>query len=243
MERGSFTMWARTTAISVTLPSHVSMLTGVIPGKHRIEWNTDLPLAHPVYPAWPTLFELAHDAGLSTAMAAGKSKFTALQAPGDLDWSYVPEVPIVSDEAVADTVVRWIRRHAPKVLFVHLPTVDIAGHESGWGSRAQLSAIAAADRCIGRFTAALRSRRLLDSTLIIVTADHGGAGFSHGADDVRSQTIPWIAAGPSIRRGLDLTSDASLEIRTEDTFATVCFLLGLMPPKPIDGKPVTQILR
>ncbi|MGH7682478.1 MAG: alkaline phosphatase family protein, partial [Candidatus Eiseniibacteriota bacterium] len=39
MRRGTFTMWARTTAVAVTLPSHVSMLTGVTPGKHGIEWN------------------------------------------------------------------------------------------------------------------------------------------------------------------------------------------------------------
>ena len=37
MHRGSFTMWAQTTAVSVTLPSHVSMLTGVPPSMHGIE--------------------------------------------------------------------------------------------------------------------------------------------------------------------------------------------------------------
>ena len=37
MQRGSFSMWARTTAVSVTLPSHVSMLTGVTPNHHHIE--------------------------------------------------------------------------------------------------------------------------------------------------------------------------------------------------------------
>ena len=31
---GSFTFWARTTAQSITLPSHVSMLTGVVPEKN-----------------------------------------------------------------------------------------------------------------------------------------------------------------------------------------------------------------
>ena len=48
MNIGSFTLWARTTAESVTLPSHTSMLTGVSPVKHGIQWNSDLPLKHPV---------------------------------------------------------------------------------------------------------------------------------------------------------------------------------------------------
>src|SRR5436853_3541704 len=34
MRAGCFTMWARTTEVSITLPSHVSMLTGVVPERH-----------------------------------------------------------------------------------------------------------------------------------------------------------------------------------------------------------------
>src|SRR5690349_16024485 len=58
MQAGSFTLWARTTAVSVTLPSHVSMLTGVTPQRHEIDWNRDLPLSKPVYPRGSTLFDL-----------------------------------------------------------------------------------------------------------------------------------------------------------------------------------------
>src|ERR1700728_1158685 len=64
LAKASFSFWARTTAESVTLPSHVSMLTGVTPVKHGIQWNADLPLMHPVYPAYPaypTLFQLAKE--------------------------------------------------------------------------------------------------------------------------------------------------------------------------------------
>src|SRR5215218_1539354 len=75
MKNGSFSFWARTTAMSITLPSHVSMLTGVIPQRHGIMWNEDLPLERPVYPKFPTIFELAHNAGYSTALISGKGKF------------------------------------------------------------------------------------------------------------------------------------------------------------------------
>ena len=69
-DEGTFTFWARSTPASITLPTHVSMLTGVTPEKHAILWNADLPLREPVYPSAPTIFELAHKAGISTAMVA-----------------------------------------------------------------------------------------------------------------------------------------------------------------------------
>jgi hypothetical protein len=242
MAHGSFTLWARTTAVAVTLPSHVSMLTGVPPGKHGIEWNTVLPLSKPVYPAWPTLFELARAAGYTTAMVAGKAKFSALEKPGSLNWSFVPGDVVITDRAVADTASSWIARFAPEVLFVHLPSVDSVGHAKGWGSPEQLEAIGVADRCVREILDALGRKRVRDATVVIVSTDHGGAGRSHGADDPRSREIPWIASGPGIAHDRDLTLDARLDVDTEDTFATVCWLLGITPSKPIDGRPVTQIL-
>src|SRR3954463_11455091 len=79
--RSTFTFWARTTPHSITLPSHTSMLTGVVPRKHKIEWNEDLELVHPVYPSYPTLFEVAKRAGYTTGMVASKSKFRVLNKP------------------------------------------------------------------------------------------------------------------------------------------------------------------
>jgi Type I phosphodiesterase / nucleotide pyrophosphatase len=241
MARGAFTMWASTTDLAVTLPSHVSMLTGVTPGKHGITWNTTLPLSRPVYPAWPTLFELARKAGFTTAMMTGKSKFSALAKPGTLNWSYVPSDQVITDDQVTVRAVQWIARYEPQVFFVHLPEVDSVGHGEGWGSAAQLAAIAEADRCIGRLLDALRARGVLDSTVVLVSSDHGGAGKTHGPDDTRSREIPWIVAGPGICPDVDLTTFADLNVRTEDTFATVCWLLGVTVTKPIDGRPVTEI--
>lgn len=238
LARGSFTMWAHTTDVAVTLPSHTSMLTGVPPEKHRVDWNDDRPGR---FPAWPTLFELAHQAGYSTAMATGKSKFHAFQEPGALDWSYVPDASVAMDASVADTAIAYIALHRPDVLFVHLPGVDSAGHRYGWGSPEQLDAIGVADTSIGRVLGALRDQHLIDSTLVIVSSDHGGAGKSHGKDDPRSRFIPWIAAGPGVCANLDLTIDANLNVRTEDTFATAAYVLGIAAPKPVDGRPVTQI--
>src|SRR5262245_52214053 len=60
LPQATFTFWATTVPHAITIPSHVSMLTGVVPRRHEIEWNKDLPLSEPVYPKVPTLFEIAH---------------------------------------------------------------------------------------------------------------------------------------------------------------------------------------
>ncbi|MGH7179384.1 MAG: ectonucleotide pyrophosphatase/phosphodiesterase [Tepidisphaeraceae bacterium] len=243
-ENGSYTFWARTTPGAVTLPAHVSMLTGVAPEVHGIMWNAELPLSEAVYPNAPTLFELAKRAGHSTAMIATKAKFRVLAKPATIDWVFVPATGESDDEQAAASAKKVIREHRPDVMFVHLGAVDIVGHAKGWGSPEQMQAVAATDRNVGAILDALSEQNLSDTTLVIVTADHGGAGRTHGPEDARSRTIPWIAFGPGVRRGFDLTRlGGDFNVETYDTFATACGVLGIPPPRRGSrGKFITQIL-
>jgi predicted AlkP superfamily pyrophosphatase or phosphodiesterase len=239
VKQGAYTFWAKTTAVSITLPSHTSMLTGVTPQKHGIEWNRDLPFSEPVYSNVPTIFEMAKRVGYTTALVAGKSKFNALCKPGTLDWVFVASEAKGDNAEVLVNAVKIIEEKKPDVLFVHFPDVDGVGHAKGWGSAEQLACIEKTDRQLGELLAAMERAGVRGSTFMIVTTDHGGAGLSHGADDARSRHIPWIAVGPGVRRNFDLTSSASLEVHTEDTCATACYLLGLPQAPYFDGKPVT----
>ncbi|HEX3357594.1 MAG TPA: ectonucleotide pyrophosphatase/phosphodiesterase [Tepidisphaeraceae bacterium] len=248
MDHGSFTMWARTTAQSITLPSHVSMLTGVTPEVHGILWNSELPLERPVYPNAPTLFELARRAGYTTAIAAGKNKFSvfdkpaARNEPAALSWKYITTSDKTDDAEVTRNALEILREHQPEVMFVHLPQCDNVGHSTGWGTPEQLATVSHADDCIGQLETALDELRLSDSTMILVTADHGGAGRTHGPEDPRSRTIPWIVTGPGIRKNFDLTRlGKEYDITTFDTFATACYVLGIPLNRRIDGKPIQQI--
>jgi predicted AlkP superfamily pyrophosphatase or phosphodiesterase len=238
LKQGAYTFWAKTTAVSITLPSHTSMLTGVTPQKHGIEWNRDLPFSEPVYSKVPTIFEMASRVGYTTALVAGKHKFDALCKPGTITWVSVAGEGTGNNEEVLAVAVKTIEENKPDVLFVHFPDVDTVGHSKGWGSAEQLACIEKTDRQLGELLAALERAGMRASTFMIVTADHGGAGLTHGADDARSRHIPWIAIGPGVRKNFDLTSIASLEVRTEDTCATACYLLGLPQAPYFDGKPV-----
>ena len=237
---GAFTFWARTTAVSVTLPSHTSMVTGVPPDEHGIEWNYDLPLKQPIYPYRPTIMELATRAGLSTAMIAAKSKFATLNKPGTIQHVFVPPGPdaTVDDDTVEANAERIIGQFKPNLTLVHFAGADSAGHSKGWGSKQQIAAIESIDRQLSRLVATLERTGMGASTTFIISADHGGAGLSHGSDDVRSRQIPWIISGPGVKHGYDLTRKVELEVRTEDTAATACYLLGLPQPDYFVGKPV-----
>lgn len=240
MADGSYTMWARTTAMATTLPAHVSMMTGVVPRKHRIYWNDPLPLETPIYPSRPTIFEMARRTGYSTAMVMGKAKFLYLNKPGTIqqvDYP-APQEPIMADGEVAARAGKIIIENKPEVMLVGFPEVDEVGHAKGWGSLEQLEAINRVDGHVGTLLAALASAGLRDSTLIILTSDHGGAGLTHSMDDERSRIIPWIVVGPGIKRGFDLTQVADLRVNIEDTCATACHVLGLSQLPYFDGKPV-----
>ncbi|MGE5610953.1 MAG: alkaline phosphatase family protein [Bacillota bacterium] len=240
---GSYTFWAKTIDYPVTLPSHTSMLTGVLPTRHGVWTNSDWSYGDPPRPQVPTIFELAKTAGLTTALVSGKPKFETLAQPNSLDWWYVPETYTgVKDLDLADRAAAIIRSHHPQLMFVHLPGVDAAGHHDGWGSDAQLKAIHTADKALGRILRELQHENLLDQTVILVTADHGGSALSHWRDDDRNTHIPWIITGPGIRKNTDLTQYRDLSIHTCDTFATACYLLKIPLPDDITGKPVRRAI-
>jgi len=238
---GCYSFWARTTAMAITLPSHVSMLTGVIPQRHGIMWNDDIPLKTPVYPKFPTLFDVAHAAGYSTALVSGKGKFKEFIRPGSVDYPLVTDE--LDDERVTTDAVAVLRDHRPQVLFVHFPGADVVGHAIGWGTPEQMAEIEKIDGDIGQVLAAEDQTGLREHTVIVLTADHGGAGRTHGPDDARSRHIPWIIAGPGIRKNYDLAREPQLVINTEDTFATACFFLAIKHPiGGLDGRPVREVL-
>lgn len=239
---GAYTFWARTTAMAITLPSHTSMLTGVTPAKHGIYWNDDLPFSQPVYPKVPTVLEMATRVGCVTAMVAGKSKFSTLIQPGAITYTWVPSGTNTKDDndSVLVHAVRIIEENKPDLIFIHFPDCDTVGHAKGWGSAEYLAQVEKTDTQLAAVLAALDRAQLRASSIVILTADHGGQGLTHGPDDERSRNIPWIITGPGVRKGFDLTSFAALTVHTEDTCATACWLLGLPQQPYFDGKPVDE---
>jgi len=229
---GAFSPRARAVVPSVTLVNHASMLGGMAPDKHGIDWNVADPERGKIN--GPTLFSVAHDAGLASTMVVGKDKLNHLVIPGSVD-NYI--YAGFTDFQVEGQAVEVIKTGLPAVLFVHLPGVDSAGHLTGWMSPAQMLAVEMADGAVGSIVNAIQDGGFWDKTLLIVTADHGGSGLSHGSDSPEDTTIPWLAVGPGVPAGITLTGD----ITTYDTAATALHALKLPIPSSWDGQPVLEI--
>jgi predicted AlkP superfamily pyrophosphatase or phosphodiesterase len=226
--RGTVCWQAQTVFPPITLPSHASMLTGYPPATHGLTWGDYQPARGNA--KVPTIFSYARAAGMRTAMVVGKDKLNHLRLDGSLD-AY--EVVAGGDEGVVNEAVVQILAGAD-LLLVHLPDVDTSGHSAGWMSERYLQQVTEADRATGRLLKALPRH-----ATVLLTADHGGMGPTHGMDRTQDMTIPWVIVGPDIVANHVVTRKVS----TMDTAATALRVLGLELAAGAQGKPVTEAFK
>jgi hypothetical protein len=223
--RGGYIWQARTVLPSLTLPSHASMLSGVVPEVHGIFHDDNLSGRGVIMV--PTVLSVAHEAGRRVVVVVGKAKMAQLAPVGTRDvyrWIDGTDGEVV-DAALMEVAAGF------DLMFVHLPGVDYVGHLRGWMSAAYLAQVRTSDEAVGRLLAGLPL-----TAIVILTADHGGAGYGHGSASVSDMSIPWIITGPGITAGHALLPP----VQTVDTAATAAFVLGVQLPANVTGRPVAQ---
>lgn len=237
IEEGSHTLEAKTILPSRTLPSHTSMLTGTEPAVHGVTWNSEQLDEHG-HVATPTIFDAAQRAGLGTAAFFSKSKFRHLEVPGTLDYSQAPDAwpNIWSADRTIDDVAAYLEAARPNLLFVHLAEPDYAGHLYGWMGPEYGTAVEEADDEVGELLEAADEAFGSGNYTVLLTADHGGHGISHGSSDPRDVTIPWVAWGEGVAAGRVLQGD----VQTVDTAVTALWLLGVTPGPGVGGNVVRE---
>ena len=251
LEEGAHTWTAKTIFPSKTLPSHVSMLTGVDPAKHHVLWNDWIPTNGLV--KVPTIFSETKAADLTTAMFVGKEKFRHLLVPGTVDdFDFNPyqaqkvskavagekmttEGTVLAN-SVAQDAARYIRQKKPNLCFIHFSDLDSVGHEYGWGSKEQIHALAKIDQSIGLILKAIAEAGIERKSALIITADHGGHEKIHGLNTPDDMNIPWIVWGVGVKHGFEIKAP----VVTYDTAATALWLLGVPRPRNLDGFPVSS---
>lgn len=234
MENGAYSLTAQTIMPSTTLPSHSSMFVGTCPAKHIVRWNEYVPQNG--FAIGTDVFDLAHAAGLRTAMVVGKEKLRQITEPASTDYfNFIDETDKVKDFSTVEKLAIAQVQEGFNLMLTHFPDGDLTGHEDGWMSRQQLRAYSRDDKSFGLIIDALKKNGLFESTIIIVTADHGGHDTTHGTDMPEDMTIPWIISGPRVIPG-QLTT----QIYTMDTAATIAYVLGLPIPPEWDGAPVFE---
>ena len=114
--------------------------------------------------------------------------------------------------------------------------MDHAGHESGWKSEPYFQSVEEVDRLIGDLLSALAEAGIKDQTIVVVTADHGGKGKSHGGVTMDEIEIPLIIAGPGVKKGHEIAGF----VNTYDLAPTLARIFQLQPPSVWIGKPVLE---
>lgn len=229
---GASTMHAQSGVPSVTLPCHMSIFHSVPPTCHGITTNVFIPMARPL----PGLIEQVRSAGRRTACIHNWEPLRDISRPEQVAYSYYrePSLDHTYDDAVGAEAVRLLREEgdAFDFVFLYFGSVDAAGHAFGWMSPEYLNQLQRVDGLLGRVLDVLSP----DAT-IVVQADHGGHDRTHGTDSLDDMTIPWIAAGPAIRRDHRIAAPVSLL----DTAPTLAHALGIAPHAGWKGRIIEEI--
>jgi predicted AlkP superfamily pyrophosphatase or phosphodiesterase len=227
---GAFTDNARSDYdMTVTLPNHVTQLTGrgiMGPAGHNWTGNADpLPgvTLHSNKGSYVAgVFDVAHDNGLHTGAFVSKTKFSLI----DVSWDAVNGAPdTTGDDNGTDKIDAYSYNGNTAELtgalaadmstdpfnyaFLHLLDPDVTGHASGWDTTPgspYSNTIRAMDEWLGMLLSAIdQDTRLAGHTAMIVTADHGGYGHDHADPTLpEDYTVPFYVWGPGVTAGGDL---------------------------------------
>lgn len=225
IHEGASTLEARTdTEETTTLPNHTSQFSGRRVNRNkgghgwRLNFDPGTATLHSNAGEYiASIFDGVHDAGFSTSLFAGKSKFSLFKRSwnalnGDHDrngadngknkidvYKFDPSTPSLVSEFISD-LSNQTRHYA----FLHIRDPDTAGHEFGWsispGSE-YLNAIKTTDSYIGQILNFISTNReYSNSTVVILTSDHGGVvgTDNHPSGNHQSQTIPFIIWGQDV---------------------------------------------
>jgi hypothetical protein len=233
MREGAFTLNARCDYThSTTVPNHLCMLMGrpvlqptgqLAHVHHGYVENATYGASATIHnsgntnvPYFSSVFDVVHDHGGKTAFLATKSSLDICHQSYSASAGAPDHVPpddgtkkldlvfrTSSSAAVVDAYMPFLQTNAHNYAFLHFLETDSIGHSQGWGSPQWFSALATLDAQLGRILTVLDAGA--PNTVVIVTADHGGEGFTHtNAALSSSHTIPMLVRGPGFSPGVDL---------------------------------------
>jgi tetratricopeptide (TPR) repeat protein len=241
--------------VPMTLPSHASLLTSTYPFALGVEENGET-----VPPGVVTLAAVLKSRGYRTGAFVGafvldrrfglNQGFDAYDSPFNLHLGQ-GEDPITVRRPGGEVIhaaLQWLEQNAnqPFFLFLHLfdlhmPYPASAGSSRRSGYAAQLDYV---DRVLGGFWQYLRSKGLLDKSLIVFTSDHGESLGEHGEPThgyfIYQSTLwvplifHWPAGSPSYPSKIDEP------VRLLDVGPTILQFLGLAPPPQFQGRSLLE---
>ena len=236
----------------MTLPSHVTMLTGLLPPEHGVRNNVGFSFdgrAHAHLPGLLKPLGYATGAAVSSYVLRGETGLAAL-----FD-AYEDSLDPRSGGGFADQqrpgsvtlalAKRWIGAHAgaPFFYFFHVyePHVPWSAPEPFRSRYANPydGEVAAADAVVGELLDFLRERGLYERAIVIVTSDHGEGLLDHGEEQHsvllyrEAIQVPLLLKLPAERRAGE---SVRAPVQLADIAPTVAALVGAAPPATSSGR-------
>lgn len=241
IENGAVTIKARSILPSSSSQNWMSMVSGATPELHGVTDNDWEPYNGNIIPAvrnkkglFPTIFDV-----IKEQKAADKVYMF-------YEWT---EQDRMYDTSVVDKAVTGLDgvqtmkqaldaffKDKPEFLFVSINEVDHVGHTDGHESRAYMDCVHKYDALIGDFMKKLNETGMVENTVLIVTADHGGLGRSHGGTNEAETEIPIILYGGPVTKGQVLQHTNLIC----DVAATVAGLLDVKLPQECIGQFISE---
>ena len=241
----------------LTLPAHVTMLTGLLPPQHGVRANAGFTYRRPLGSSLPGLLKgqgyvtgaavssyvLRADTGLAPLFDFYEDGIDPSAGGAFAEYQRRGEVTVALAQEWIDT-----HRAAPFFFFLHLyePHVPYDPPEPFRSrySSAYDGEIASADAIVGGFLDHLRAQGLYDRALVIFTSDHGEGLGQHGEDQhsillyAEALRVPLLVKLPGRRRAGE-TVDAPAQLA--DILPTLTGLLGLTAPGDVASRSLLDL--
>ena len=229
-EKSAYTFGGRTVFPSVTLPCHMSLFHSVDPDRHGTTTNTYMPQVRPI----SGLFEVLAQSKRKCAMFYDWEQLRDLGRPGSLARSVFFALGDYgsqeADDLLTDRTVESLKQEKVDFMFLYLGAPDVFGHDHGWMSEPYMEGLEAAWKNIYRVLDAVT-----EEDVVIVTADHGGHGRSHGTQMPEDMTIPMFFLGKRFTPGQALENVSILDLAP-----TAADILGVNRAPEWEGRSLAE---
>lgn len=226
---GAVTYYALASNPSISAECWGAMLLGVGPEVHKLNNGIVSSTPYPVDSPYPSLFRRIREA------------YPDAELGSFCDWNPITYGIVennigvshdtASDDELTPVICDYIRSKKPDFLFMQFDSVDGAGHKYGYGTAEHLKRIAEVDVLINDVHSAAADAGIIDDTLFIVIADHGGTnpgngqGGSHGGWTDGEKYVTFAASGKGVKHGI------ISEMNIRDLAAIVLYSLDIDAPE------------
>lgn len=222
---GAYSSVARAAYPSISAQCWGSMLHGVPPVAHRLTNTVVGSKPYDPESQFPSIFRVVRESDPNAELASF-CNWNPINSGIIEDNIGVKKATANSDRAVTDLILAYLSNTDPTLMFVQFDSVDEAGHSTGYGSQNHLNALSAVDAYIGQIHDVFESKGILDDTLFIITADHGGTPEgSHGGNTDAEMNIFLGVSGKTVDN-----KGPIIDAEGQDVAAIAAYALGIKVP-------------